>query len=258
MTTAPPRRPACARRTGRSRPSASPASASWSLLRKLGIKPDAVGGHSFGEVTALHAAGALDRKAFFSIARKRGELMAEAASMFPGAMTAVFHDADTDRRTACRVEHGRGHCQPQQPGTGRHFRHHDRHRGVEERLTEAGIRFSACPSRPRSIPPSCDRRPRRSRHSWNTCTVDSPRLPVYANSTAATYSVGGRSHARDALPPDCPPCALCRADRGHVRGRCAHLCRGRSRHSPGQPGFQDVWATAPTRPSPWIARASTA
>ena len=52
------------------------------LLSKLGITPDAVGGHSFGEVTALHTAGVLDRKAFFSIARKRGELMAEAAAMF--------------------------------------------------------------------------------------------------------------------------------------------------------------------------------
>ena len=66
----------------------------WMLLSKLGITPDCVGGHSFGEVTALHAAGVLDRDEFLMVARKRGELMAEAAETLPAAMTAVFHDAN--------------------------------------------------------------------------------------------------------------------------------------------------------------------
>ena len=30
------------------------------VLRALGVRPDCVAGHSFGEVTALHAAGVLD------------------------------------------------------------------------------------------------------------------------------------------------------------------------------------------------------
>jgi acyl carrier protein len=54
------------------------------------VKPDVVGGHSFGEVTALHAAGVLDLEAFLRVARRRGELMAEAAEQ-PGAMLAVAH-----------------------------------------------------------------------------------------------------------------------------------------------------------------------
>ena len=58
------------------------------LMDALGVRPQAVAGHSFGEVTALHAAGVLSESDLLRVARKRGELMA-AASELPGAMTAV-------------------------------------------------------------------------------------------------------------------------------------------------------------------------
>ncbi|MBX3251857.1 MAG: acyltransferase domain-containing protein, partial [Myxococcales bacterium] len=66
------------------------------LLKKIGLEPAAVGGHSFGEITALHAAGALDREAMIRVARRRGELMTEAAKT-PGAMTAVSAPAEEVR-----------------------------------------------------------------------------------------------------------------------------------------------------------------
>src|SRR5260221_815747 len=44
------------------------------LLRDLGVEPDMVGGHSFGEIVALHAAGAIDADDLLRIARRRGEL----------------------------------------------------------------------------------------------------------------------------------------------------------------------------------------
>ena len=58
------------------------------LLRVLGVHPVCVGGHSFGEVTALHVASVLDEEAFLRVARRRGELMAAGATE-PGAMIAV-------------------------------------------------------------------------------------------------------------------------------------------------------------------------
>ncbi|HEX7600806.1 MAG TPA: beta-ketoacyl synthase N-terminal-like domain-containing protein, partial [Polyangiaceae bacterium] len=58
------------------------------VLRAVGVRPSCVAGHSFGEVAALHAAGAFDDAAFLKIARRRGELMRDAAAV-PGAMTAV-------------------------------------------------------------------------------------------------------------------------------------------------------------------------
>lgn len=61
------------------------------LLDAVGLKADCVAGHSFGEVSALFAAGALDRASFLRVARQRGELMARAAGKDGqgGGMTAV-------------------------------------------------------------------------------------------------------------------------------------------------------------------------
>ena len=58
------------------------------ILRSIGVTPSHVGGHSFGEITALHAAGVLSETDMLRVARSRGELMAEAAQT-PGSMTAV-------------------------------------------------------------------------------------------------------------------------------------------------------------------------
>ena len=58
------------------------------VLRAVGVKAEHVGGHSFGEITALCAAGVIDEAALVAVARHRGELMRD-ASATPGAMTAV-------------------------------------------------------------------------------------------------------------------------------------------------------------------------
>ncbi|MBJ95012.1 MAG: hypothetical protein CMP23_11150, partial [Rickettsiales bacterium] len=58
------------------------------LLAELGVAATAVAGHSFGEVTALHAAGVLSEADLLKVARKRGELMAQASEL-PGAMSAI-------------------------------------------------------------------------------------------------------------------------------------------------------------------------
>ena len=59
------------------------------IVRALGIEPVAVGGHSFGEIVALRAAGVFDDEAALRIARTRGALMAEAARTSDGTMCAV-------------------------------------------------------------------------------------------------------------------------------------------------------------------------
>ncbi|MGW1161220.1 SDR family NAD(P)-dependent oxidoreductase [Streptomyces sp. NPDC002519] len=61
------------------------------VLRGLGLRPDCVAGHSFGELVALHCAGVLDADALVGLARRRGELMRDAA-VVPGAMLAVAAD----------------------------------------------------------------------------------------------------------------------------------------------------------------------
>ena len=67
---------------------AAAGAAALAVLRACGVRPDAAFGHSFGELTALHAAGALDLAGLLRAARARGEAMRDAAKV-PGAMSAV-------------------------------------------------------------------------------------------------------------------------------------------------------------------------
>ncbi|MEU4179721.1 SDR family NAD(P)-dependent oxidoreductase [Streptomyces sp. NPDC026589] len=61
------------------------------VVRGLGLRPDCVAGHSFGELVALACADALDAESLVGLARHRGELMRDAAGA-PGAMLAVAAD----------------------------------------------------------------------------------------------------------------------------------------------------------------------
>ena len=73
------------------------------LLEEIGIRADLTGGHSLGEVVALRAAGVLSNDAdLLTVARRRGELMAEAAAI-PGAMTALSLPVGTVRELLARL-----------------------------------------------------------------------------------------------------------------------------------------------------------
>ena len=66
-------------------------------LRDLGFVPDGCLGHSFGELTALWAGGALDDEAFFALARARGLAMAPPPNQLgfdPGSMVAISASED--------------------------------------------------------------------------------------------------------------------------------------------------------------------
>ena len=64
-------------------------------LAARGLKPDLAAGHSLGEWSALAAVGALSFADGLRAVRRRGELMARAGDVRPGAMSAVLGlDAD--------------------------------------------------------------------------------------------------------------------------------------------------------------------
>jgi acyl transferase domain-containing protein/NAD(P)-dependent dehydrogenase (short-subunit alcohol dehydrogenase family) len=61
------------------------------ILEIFGVRPDLTAGHSFGELTALCAAGRIDDHSLAFLAQKRGAIMADCAAAGPrGAMLAVI------------------------------------------------------------------------------------------------------------------------------------------------------------------------
>jgi malonyl CoA-acyl carrier protein transacylase len=66
----------------------------FSYLAELGLTCSAYGGHSFGELTALWAAGALSEADFFRLAGARGRAMALAPDHDAGAMAALTATRD--------------------------------------------------------------------------------------------------------------------------------------------------------------------
>ena len=66
----------------------------WRLLSALGLRPDMVGGHSYGEYAALHAAGVLSFADFLRLSRIRGQSMAAASQEQGGTMAAISAPRD--------------------------------------------------------------------------------------------------------------------------------------------------------------------
>ncbi len=71
-------------------------------VRKRGIKPDFVVGHSVGEFAALAAAGALRVEEAIALVRERGLAMADAARKNPGSMAAILGLDDEVVERICR------------------------------------------------------------------------------------------------------------------------------------------------------------
>jgi [acyl-carrier-protein] S-malonyltransferase len=71
-------------------------------LRRDGIRPDVVVGHSVGEFAALASVEALGTADAIALVRERGLAMAEAARRHPGSMAAILGLEDEQVETLCR------------------------------------------------------------------------------------------------------------------------------------------------------------
>ena len=61
----------------------------YKIMQQAGFKPDFVAGHSFGELTALWAAGVLTDEDYFFLVKERGQAMATPSTEAESAMLAV-------------------------------------------------------------------------------------------------------------------------------------------------------------------------
>ena len=67
----------------------------FNLLQSLGINPEMVAGHSYGEYVALSAAGVLAPDDLITLSEARARFIAEGAGPHPGTMAAINADVDT-------------------------------------------------------------------------------------------------------------------------------------------------------------------
>ena len=67
--------------------------AMFHILETLGVKPDFVAGHSYGEYVALCAAGVFSEDVLIALSEARGRFIVESASPELGTMAAVEADA---------------------------------------------------------------------------------------------------------------------------------------------------------------------
>ncbi|WP_101834176.1 type I polyketide synthase, partial [Frankia canadensis] len=159
------------------------------LLTSLGVRPDHVGGHSYGELVALCAAGALDRDDLIGLSEARAGAILDAAGDDPGTMAAVA--APVERVRAALAELG--------PATSVVVANHNAPRqsvisGPTQAVAAAIDALDRAGLRAKRIPVAC------AFHSpvvaaaaatlaarLEDIEIDPPRLPVWANTTAAPY-----------------------------------------------------------------------
>ena len=85
----------------------------WAVVReKVGAKVLGAAGHSLGEFSAYHAAGALSLEDAVTLVRRRGELMYETGVKVPGAMAAILGELQKPIEAICREASAKGICVP--------------------------------------------------------------------------------------------------------------------------------------------------
>ncbi|MGE6709873.1 beta-ketoacyl synthase N-terminal-like domain-containing protein [Hyphomonas sp. NPDC076881] len=157
------------------------------LIEALGLEADMTGGHSFGEIMALHHAGAFDTDAALTIAAARGRAMADAAASNEGAMLAVQCEADAVRDLVSQIGGGlviandNGPSQVVLSGPVAAIQKAEAliaERGVKARRLPVATAFHSSVVSAAVDP---------FRDVLSGQKIKKPRLPVYANATAAPY-----------------------------------------------------------------------
>ncbi|MFI0816278.1 SDR family oxidoreductase [Streptomyces sp. NPDC021098] len=169
--------------------------AAHALLTAAGVQPDMVAGHSYGELVALCAAGALDPRTLPGLSAERAAAIlgaAEAAGHEPGTMAAVTAPADTVERLlreAGLAEHvvAANHNAPQQTAIS----------GPEREVAQAITLLREAGHTVRRLPVACafhsplvaGAGPRFA-EALAEHPVRATEFPVWANRTAAPHGDG--------------------------------------------------------------------
>lgn len=156
------------------------------VLERFGIQPQYVGGHSYGELVALHAAGCFDESTLHELSRLRGRVMAETQDG-EGAMLAVhaplediervLDEQGFDVELANRNAPSQGILSGSRTAIERVSKFLDA-KGWKTRLLQVSAAFHS-----RFMTEA----QQRFRAALDKLPIQAPRVPVLANATGAPY-----------------------------------------------------------------------
>ncbi|OSM07321.1 putative polyketide-type polyunsaturated fatty acid synthase PfaA [Magnetofaba australis IT-1] len=162
--------------------------AQLALLDAMGVKPDSALGHSFGEVMALHVAGAFSREAALTIASQRAARMEQASEGTDGGMIAALAGREqveaalTPWPDAVVIANDNAPQQVVLAGP------HSALTEVEAQLTQAGVRCKALSVASAFHSPLVADGAVGFLEDLNGIEFAAPQLPVIANETAEPYA----------------------------------------------------------------------
>lgn len=157
------------------------------LLAALGVEPDLLAGHSYGEYTALAAAGALSDDDFLALSFQRGQVIRDAAGSAGGGMLAADATPAALQPLLAGIDGVwvANHNSPHQTVLA----------GTEAGLTAAAAKLEAAKVRAQRIPVACGfHSPLIAGAKQPLATAlaaadwSAPRKPVYSNTTAAPHA----------------------------------------------------------------------
>lgn len=161
----------------------------YKLLQAAGFQPDFVGGHSFGELTALWAAGVLSDADFFALAKARGEAMASSGDpqFDAGAMLAAKGDVDliedeVERLPEISIANFNSQDQIVLAGPKECLEQ------ARSTLESRGIKCVALPVSAAFHTPLVAHAEQPFAAALKTVTFRKPQLPVYSNATSERYT----------------------------------------------------------------------
>jgi len=160
------------------------------LLAAVGVRPDFVAGHSYGELVALHAAGSLEADDLYRLSWERGDSMVEmtarGAAAELGTMLAVRADAGTVEALVEGVE-GVWIANLNAPAQTILSGTKDAVARTSEALKAAGVESAPIPVACAFHSPIMSPARERFGRALDATDFRPPRMPVFANTTAAPY-----------------------------------------------------------------------
>ncbi len=173
----------------------------WAIAKER-IEPSvkAAAGHSLGEFTAYHAAGALTLDDAVRLVRRRGELMYESGIRRPGAMAAILGDPQVSIETLCaRATADAGLAVPANFNSPGQVVISGEEAGVERAMVlakEAGAKRAVRLNVSGAFhSPLMDDAAQGLREALEKADLRDPSFPIYANVSGEAVSSGARARA---------------------------------------------------------------